>query len=996
MKRFLTCLSLLTLVAMAAACGSTANNKNDDVVPADGIEGDGSLTGDALDGIVVETTLSKTTTAAGEAVTVTCTVTKDGKELKLDTWISVSVEEDEYQVTDDQLVVMAVGTFDVTCSVADSELTDETPASLTVTSGPATKVTTKLEAANITAGDEIVVTCEATDEWNNPVDAEFELQITPEGCDVAGLNITGKKSGSYQVACAVRDTDVADDSPETLVVKAGQAVKIVTELAQSTINAGEETTVTCIGTDAQGNEVSDPMTVEAPEAVEVTGKKVYSEKAGIWEITCVSAGAPGAETESADLTVNALEAVGLALKLTPGKPVYQRNDKVTVGYSLVDKFANPIPGGEIDIPTVTPVEGTEHPSDFQFKFLAQGKYTFYSCVVGDSTKCDDIEAWVDDTSPLIVVDYPERGMTLNGNTTVNATGSVTEDVSELAIFRINGVDVVVDEFGHFNQPLMAVQGMNLLAFHAEDIFGNKMDTFRSFYFSQTWYNVDNANPQASQVPRSAMIYVDDTLFYNPDPNDQANITALLSGALSGLDLSTLLPSPVTSLAQIGCEWDVYVTNIQYEPPTIMAQTVDGGLGLVLQVKNFSADVELDKTKGLLCPSVSGKATAQSIDVKATILIYIDGATGKLHVAMGETTVDFVELDIALNGLASLLNFIVDLFKGTLTDMLVEQVNTALGDVIVDLDATIQDFLGKPIVLPIDPLIPGMNQVTLNINVFPSLSQFNPMGGLIEAGLSITADKLIDRNPLGSIGRGSCLSPTPENFQLDLNNPEKIMLALFDDILSEALFSFWWNRGTHLQITSETLAEMGTDLSEYAITDLIVNSYPMLPPIVTGCLPGELATVQLGDFYVEAEFTMLGKPVDLHMYLYLQLDIEPGIITDEEGKKISLNLNMPSIVEVDIVYINDVWKGKESTFVGLVKDTLIPMALEDVVADPPSFAIPSFNLAGLLGDDPESPLPIQLPNKDLVIDLKSIVHKMGYLQAAAGLLLQDPVVEPPVE
>ncbi len=993
MKRSTSFLSLVALLALVAACGTTANNNEDQDLVADGQEGDGSLTGDALDGIQVQTALSKTTTAAGEAVTVTCTVTKDGKELKLDTWITVNVEEAEYSVDGDQLVVMAVGTFEVTCSVADSQISDATPEPLTVTSGPATKVQTELESKAVTAGDEISVTCSATDAWNNPVDADFEVLVTPDGCDVEELNVTAKKTGTFDVACAVKGSEAIDDTPEALTVKAGPAHTITTTLAKETINAGEDTTVTCTAVDALGNPASETLTVEGPEAVVVTGMKVYSEKAGIWEITCVAAEAPDAKTESADLTVNALEPVGLALKLTPGKPVYQRNDKVTVGFSLVDKFGNPIPGGAIEIPTINPVEGTEHPADFQFKFLVQGKYTISSCVVGDNTKCDEIDAWVDDTSPLIVVDYPERGMTLNGPTTINVVGSVTEEVSDLANFRINGVDITVDEFGHFNQPISAVQGMNLLAFHAEDTFGNKVDTFRSFYFSQVWYPIDNANPQASVVPRTALIYVDDTLFYNADPTDQANITALLSNALTGLDLSTLLPSPVTSLAQIGCEWDVYISNIAYEPPSIAAKTIDGGLSLTIQVKNFSADVELDKTKGLLCPSASGTASAQSIDVAASVLIYVDGSTGKLHLAAGETTVDFVELKIALNGLASLLNGIVALFEGTIKNLLVEQVSTALGDLITDLDASVQEFLGKPIVLPIDALIPGMNQVTLNINIFPSLSQFNSLGGLIEAGLSITSDKLIDRNPLGSIGRNSCLSPNPESFQFDLNNPEKILLAVFDDILSEALFSFWWNRGTHLQITSATLAEMGTDLSEYAITDLIVNSYPLLPPIVTGCLPGGLATVQLGDFYVEAEFVMLGKPVDLHMYLYLQMDIEPSIITDEEGKKIAININMPSIVEVDIAYINDVWKGKESTFVGLVKDTLIPMALESVVEEPPSFAIPTFNLAELLGSDPESPLPIQLPNKDLVIDLKTIVHSMGYLQAAAGLLLQDPAPAP---
>ena len=154
--------------------------------------------------------------------------------------------------------------------------------------------------------------------------------------------------------------------------------------------------------------------------------------------------------------------------------------------------------------------------------------------------------------------------------------------------------------------------------------------------------------------------------------------------------------------------------------------------------------------------------------------------------------------------------------------------------------------------------------------------------------------------------------------------------------------------------------------------------------------------QVGDLYVEASFELMGIPADIHMYLYLTLGADFAVVENEEGaKEIGIEVHDPDLVLVDIAYVNDEWKGKEWMLTGLITDTAIPMLMESLQEKPLSFAIPPISLGSLGGGTPEEP-GIQLPPKDLVLDLDSIVMQGGYLHAKTGFQLVDtPPPEDPV-
>jgi hypothetical protein len=396
--------------------------------------------------------------------------------------------------------------------------------------------------------------------------------------------------------------------------------------------------------------------------------------------------------------------------------------------------------------------------------------------------------------------------------------------------------------------------------------------------------------------------------------------------------------------------------------------------------------------GFLCPgSQGGWITADSFALSSVIYISVNQTTKRFAITAGDTVV--VTNNMKLNLDSWFLNLVSGLLSGTIENLLKTEMQKMIVDLINDLDDMLNELVEEGIEIPIDPLIPGMNQVVLVLALQPEKAAFDAEGGTIEINLGAFAEKKIDRSILGVIGRASCLSSTPENFELNLNNPEKVSLAASEQFVSAIAYAFWNNRGLHLHLTNETLTEMGTDLGEYGISDLNLVSGPLLPPILTSCTPGGLATIQLGDFYIDGQFIMFGKPVDVDMYLYLEVQAEffLGIDPEDGKKKLGIQVHEPTLVEVDIDYLNDEWAGQEETFSGLIKDVALPLLLEEL-AEPFYIEIPAIDIAGLLGGEGEG--DFEIPAKELVLDMKSLELILGYIYIKSGIQFVEPAPETP--
>jgi hypothetical protein len=185
-------------------------------------------------------TIAQRQALAGDVLTVVCVVS-DGEAAATEIAISPA-DAVVRQGTD--LVAAKAGPVTFTCSAPSLGLVDPTPATTTISAGPATLVRTTVDAAIIDAGDTSQVTCQGADAFGNPVDvmAIATLAVTPTGATPVGLSVTLTIAGDYMLSCQVPGTQsqaatvrvdpglpaalVLSPSPMSAVYAAGQVVSV--------------------------------------------------------------------------------------------------------------------------------------------------------------------------------------------------------------------------------------------------------------------------------------------------------------------------------------------------------------------------------------------------------------------------------------------------------------------------------------------------------------------------------------------------------------------------------------------------------------------------------------------------------------------------------------------------------------------------------------------------------------------------------------------------
>lgn len=980
------------MLVLACSCGGggTSGTGGDNGGP-EGITG----------AVIVETEVSTHQVDVGAAVTVTCTVTQDGQLVQAATDLVIGGTT-QYVADGNQVSFDQEGMYTVACTAPGLNATDETPETIEVGADRAKAIETDLDPASMSAGSTATVTCTATNAMGAPVAVVAAVDVTPSdgvkttaGDDSGTFNLNATVAGTYAVTCRTVDSSLVDASPATLTVSAATLATVTTTLEPDTIVADGESTAWCAAFDEHGNAVDIAFDITADAGLTViaaaASATLTGTKAGTYLVTCAPADGSTADLESAALTIKGGEAVSLLLGLVPDKAKYSVTNQVQVTWTLVDQYDNPVPGGSVDAISVDPIEGITDDGDGSFTFDAEGIYTFSTCVMDDPEMCDAVQAVCDGTAPDLVITFPQRGASLTGNADIVVTGTMSDAVSTDQSLIINEMEVTLEADGSFQFPLNSDQGMNVIDATASDEWGNTVRILQSYLFSGTWRPMDPADPAGSLVPYAVTTYLDDKLFYSPDPADEGTISALLSMVLSTLDIMTLMPSPLTSVNEVGCEYDVFLTGASYDEPTVELKTTSGGLSLVAAIPNLNMDILLDRTGGgFWCPGdTAAHATADSITISTVITMTVDPVTHQLVLAAGTSQIGLNGFDLTVD---SWFNFLIGLFQGTVEDLLKDEFNQQIASLIESLNGTLSDTLSNPIELPVDPLIPGMNPVTLSVRLQPQTAAFSDEGGNLDLNAAITGPKLVERSILGSIGRAACLTGGQDWYTLDNTDPNKIQLAAFDDLLNELLYALWNQKGLHLHITAEDLAEMGVDVSQYGVAGLDLTTAPLLPPVLTDC-PGVL-TVQIGDFYADVEFDF-GGPVVLGLYAFIELTAELLVVDDpEKGLSIGIQINSPDYVDVTVVSINEERAGQEDMFADLFK-ALMPLLFDSLTEDPITFQLPGINLKGLLGGEGSGGggLDLELPDMDLVLDINVLDHDQGHSYLSAGIHFEEP---PPVE
>jgi len=897
---------------------------------------------------------------AGIALPVKCQVTglEDGTYV---TYLQISGPAD-VDVADLAITFYKVGKYNVACRAkwADGEVVDETPVTISVTPGTPSVIDTGLSSSNVKAGETVLVTCAIEDAYSNKIELPAKVAVNPQvGLDLFGMKIVAIKIGTYQVACVEPVSGLQDKSPATLTVGWGIPKKIETTLEKDSIVAGQSTKVSCKTVDAFGNTVPDyPIAVFLSPGLTLQGFNVGGTKAGAYQVICVP---QNEKWEYFTLTPRLLTvvpgpAVGVELQAVPSKPVYFMFETVEFIVSAVDQYGNAVEGVKLLPITYQPPDAGILPKgDMKYKFETEGIFLFQACLEENPKVCGQKEINVDGYGPVITIKFPSRGATLQGKPSVNVVGNVIDPVSGIASFTINGKKVPLDENGDFIYPISAVQGMNLIVAVAEDPNGFKTWLVQAFYYSPVWFKVDINDPEGSKFKDGILFHLADE-FFDKLPHDYSkpdNLSTIAEMALKKLDLGSFIPNPVASAGP----YKVYLGPFSYGPPVVHLDTINGGILAEVHVYKIKVHVEAKGTCKVLfidfCPDVSGDVVIDELQMWEGLNVWVEN--GKVKMSPYENFIGIYGLEVNIDGiLGFLFGWLVDWFVGsyvstleqTAMKMVDEQVQAVAGGLLEAL------ALNQQLSIP-NPLNPNAPPVELSLVASLRELIFDHTGVEVRLDAAVLAPKNINKNPLGSIGRASCLKWVPENFVMD---KEKFaIMAIHDDLINEVLFAAWWSGLLDMQLPVDQfidptmLQDFGINsLEDLGIKDITARTEFFLPPIITSCNDqfDKQLQMQIGDLYVELNMKLLSEPVTMGMFVSAAAEATIQIVDNNGSQELSLGIGKIDPIVAQMTYISDNLKGAEVLMTMIIQGVLLPQLLDGFANNVlTSFPLPEIDVSG---------------------------------------------------
>lgn len=592
--------------------------------------------------------------------------------------------------------------------------------------------------------------------------------------------------------------------------------------------------------------------------------------------------------------------------------------------------------------------------------------------------------------PQVVIDYPPRGVTLDGPREMVITGHIAYgldgDQRFPQVLLVNGNPVLPmppspeePTTWRFQYPMlgappmMSEQGMNPIVVDVNDSLGQKDHVVQSYYYSTKYYPVDVANPAASQVADGLVLFLGPEVWDDGDrtgnPNSIADILVLY---LKTMDLMSFIDNPMATGSEYGCKYRVDITDITFDRNDIdvTLTPVDGGLYLRAQLNNIVVRFRADMSNDPLCVlgDFTGTASVNWLRITTTLYLSVD-ENGQAVVTPGDSSVTMSNLDIDTS------NWLVNLISPLLEDSLKESLEDAFAEQIAAIVEPLQEALNGLAIneeFEIPSFIEGGQPTTLYLHSKLSRLDFTTAGGTVGMAATVVTEKGTPHNPLGSIGRAACLTgvfePMPA-FPIGTPDPgpPPLELALHDDFLNLIPYAIYWGGTLSMPVPEDML---GQDLSSYGITEMNLFVDFLLPPILTGCNEDGLLSIQAGDIGVQANMKLFGMPVQMQMYASFEADAEIVAVDGDEGKEISIAVREPTFIDVEIASLSGGLVGAEDTLGGLIRDMLMPELLGALTGESlGSFPIPEFDLSGMMEGLPEG--------TSIAIEIREVLRRAAY-------------------
>ncbi len=947
----------------------------------------------------VDTQLSDTKVTAGTAVQVVC-IGQPG-EVKIPAPTYTTTPNKGVTTDKSALTATLTGTYTVQCTLPERPTNPkDKSAILTVTAGPAATLATTINPGSIHAGDVASAACSGQDQYGNDVGKDgiaWTLSVDPPTAGtVTDLTVTGWIVGTATVKCGLDSSPNATSAGAPLVITAGAAFKTTATVTPPTFEAGNGSAqVTCAAVDAFGNTVdASNATLMYPKDLTSGSGGLTSNKSGTYNIQCMMADVTKDNAKPGVLTVTPGAPISMTLSPKPKQPFYKVDDVIKMYGLGKDKFGNDVPDMPLQQPcAVDPPEGvTVNAGGKSYAFNTDGHYHFTGTSQDYPSLSAEITLTCDSVGPMVLITEPKRGATLNGDPIVHVKGTVIDATSALKSFTIGGQTVTVAGDGSFTFDIPSVWGMNPIDWEAHDEWDNITTGIQTYYYSTQWYLSDFNTPKDSEINDAIGIWLSQAVLDNP-PHDHAHphdIATVLEIVLGSLDLSSLLgangiPLNIPIVSGVSIAGNIFIKNVKLgDPakndgyPVIAMEVLQGGVHVGATIYSFSLDLELDMAIAPLPPAkVTIQLTADKIDLGIDIFLSKDPTTGKLVSSAKNTTLQFTNLKaLPINGpLSNTINPILGQIESAIlapltnliTGILGPQLNTAIGGAM----GSALGALAINTTIPLGPFIGKGAPANLKLTSDIGTLSFQPKQGIVFGlAASMTAEKKVPHDVLGSIGRAGCLVDKAKPVVFNPTEKYGLEVGLADDFVNQLLEAIW--NGGLLQLSLDSSVLGNIDLSTYGVTNLTVDTDFMLPPILNTCADSEWLTLQIGDLGIHAMLSFSGTPIDMYAYAMVTAKVKIEAVPDPKNpgsKAISLTLDPKSIaLKLEVTKINSEALAFKDIFVSLITG-MLPNLVGGMSSSLGAIPLPSIDLSTLSPAIPKG--------TTLGLDIQDIANVAGY-------------------
>ena len=294
------------------------------------------------------------------------------------------------------------------------------------------------------------------------------------------------------------------------------------------------------------------------------------------------------------------------------------------------------------------------------------------------------------------------------------------------------------------------------------------------------------------------------------------------------------------------------------------------------------------------------------------------SNNQVYTSIVSTTSNINGLNVSLSGWSSVLNFIVNLFEGTIADLLEDEVSNVLSNEVPPL---LNDFLQSlELVASFD-----LMGTVFTLEALPS-SIFADDNGL---GFGLETNIMADGWALNDTGLGSFAEGyTAPNFAANSG----YNIAISTDVINQLLYQVW---GAGFISQEISLSELGVAASDIEVifpnsSDLQITIEPLLPPVVTYA-SGALQ-LEMGELYLAVHNGVYAAgDIRLELYTHIFAPIDMTV----SSTSILATVGEPNTF-FDVVYPTEGAQGTEALL-----NAIIPMLLPTFTDAISEIPLPAF-------------------------------------------------------